>query len=120
MERRWSCRPATGPTSAVRSATGRSPARPSRRTGIPLRLWSHDLATDSGAKAPMWGFSGSPLVVGKVVIVFAGGESSHNLFAYRIDSGDLAWMAEVGTLSYSSPHRAVFDGTEQVLMFTNR
>ena len=37
-------------------------------------VWSRNAASDVHAKTPMWGFSSSPLVVGDVVIVAAGGK----------------------------------------------
>src|SRR5262249_48699848 len=30
--------------------------------------WTHDVAEDAGAKVPTWGFAGSPLVVGDLVL----------------------------------------------------
>jgi outer membrane protein assembly factor BamB len=82
-------------------------------------LWSHDLKSESGAELPHWGFTGSPLVVGDVVVVFAGGRSARNLFAYDCRTGDLAWAAAAGETSYSSPQPATLGGEQQVLMLTN-
>jgi outer membrane protein assembly factor BamB len=84
------------------------------------RKWSRNIAADAGAKAPLWGFSSSPLVVGSVVVVFAGGDGSKSLLAYHAESGDPAWTAPAGTHSYSSPHSATLDGEEQVLFFGDR
>jgi outer membrane protein assembly factor BamB len=84
------------------------------------RHWFRDIAADSGAKAPMWGFCSSPLVVQGVVVVFAGGEGEKQLLAYRADSGQLAWSAEVGANSYSSAQSAVVDGVEQILFWSER
>jgi outer membrane protein assembly factor BamB len=82
--------------------------------------WSRDIAADSGAKAPMWGFASSPLVVGKVVIVFAGGDGDRGLLAYRVDSGEPAWTAAAGKSSYSSPQLVSLAGEDQVLFFGDR
>jgi outer membrane protein assembly factor BamB len=79
------------------------------------RQWSRDIAADAGAKKPIWGFSSSPLVVGDLVIVFAGGESEKTLLAYKTDSGKPAWTAAAGKVSYSSPQRASLDGVTQIL-----
>jgi outer membrane protein assembly factor BamB len=84
------------------------------------RHWSHDLTVDATAKPPVWGYSGSPLVVAGVVIAFAGGETDRQLLAYRTDTGELAWSAAVGPNSYSSPHPAVINGETQILMLTDR
>ena len=84
------------------------------------RKWSRNIAAESGAKTPLWGFCGSPLVVGDVVVVFAGGDGEKQLLAYRAASGEPAWTASVGRDSYSSPHRAVLNGTEQILFWSDR
>jgi outer membrane protein assembly factor BamB len=83
------------------------------------RHWSRDITLDCGAKAPMWGFTGSPLVVGDLVLVYGGGEESKSLLAYHVSSGDLAWTAAAGQTSYSSPQLATLGGKEQVLLFSN-
>jgi outer membrane protein assembly factor BamB len=80
------------------------------------RRWSRDIADDAGAKKPIWGFSSSPLVVGDLVIVYAGGESGKTLLAYKTDSGQPAWTAPAGTISYTSPQRASIDGVAQILL----
>jgi outer membrane protein assembly factor BamB len=84
------------------------------------RHWSRDIAADAGAKVPIWGFASSPLVIGDLVIVFAGGESENTLWAYRADSGKPAWSAPAGRISYSSPQRAMIAGVEQVLFVSER
>ena len=48
--------------------------------------WSRNAAADTGVKVPGWGFAGSPLVVGDVVIVAASGR----LAAYDAASGQAA------------------------------
>jgi outer membrane protein assembly factor BamB len=82
--------------------------------------WSRDITDDSGAAVPQWSYSGSPLVVGDLVVVFAGGEGSQNLLAYRLRSGDLAWTSTCGQSSYSSPHLGRVAGESQILMLSNR
>jgi outer membrane protein assembly factor BamB len=84
------------------------------------RKWFHDVAADSGAKLPIWGFVSSPLVVGDVVVVFAGGEGPRNLLAYRTGSGKEAWSAAVGPNSYTSPQPASIGGKPQILILTDR
>jgi outer membrane protein assembly factor BamB len=77
-------------------------------------VWSHNAASDTHVKTPMWGFSSSPLVVGNVVIVATGGK----LAAYDIASGALRWMGGGGGFSYSSPHLASIDGVDQVIFMS--
>jgi outer membrane protein assembly factor BamB len=87
-------------------------------TGEPV--WSRDIAADSGAKAPIWGFSSSPLVLQGIVTVFAGGPDGKSVVGYHADSGELAWSAGEGQGSYCSPQRAVLAGVEQVLLTTEK
>jgi outer membrane protein assembly factor BamB len=83
-------------------------------------LWSADIVADSGAKVPQWGFSSSPLVAEGVVMVFAGGPDGKSVLGYNASSGDLAWAAGEGQLSYSSPQLARLDDSDQVLMATDQ
>jgi outer membrane protein assembly factor BamB len=97
---------ATGILNCLDAATGK-------------RKWSRDITAVAGAKVPLWGFSGSPLVVDGMVIVFAGGEGDKNLLAYRTTSGKLAWTAPAGKESYSSPQLALIAGKPQVLFLSD-
>jgi outer membrane protein assembly factor BamB len=82
------------------------------------RKWFRDIAADSGAKPPQWGFCSSPLVLNGIVVVFADGDKG--LLAYRADTGAPAWTATAGQNSYSSPQRAVLAGQEQILFWSDR
>jgi outer membrane protein assembly factor BamB len=77
-------------------------------------VWSRNAATDTGAKTPIWGFSGSPLVLRDLVIVAASGA----LAAYDRPSGEPRWFGPKGSEGYSSPQLATIDGVEQVLLLT--
>jgi outer membrane protein assembly factor BamB len=80
------------------------------------KLWSRNVATDSGAKVPMWGFSASPLVVQGIVTVYAGGPDDKGVLAYHAASGELAWAAGHVTNSYCSLQPATIDGVEQLVV----
>lgn len=82
-------------------------------------IWSKDVAADSGAKVPMWGFAASPLVAARIVTVYTGGPDGKAVLGYKADTGELAWTAAAGPNSYSSTHLAKFDGVEQVLIVTD-
>jgi outer membrane protein assembly factor BamB len=84
------------------------------RTGA--RLWQHDISADAPAKPPLWGFSGSPLVVKDKVIVFAGGQSGRQLLAYDAASGNLAWTATASEGSYASAQLVTIAGQPQCLL----
>jgi outer membrane protein assembly factor BamB len=83
------------------------------------RVWSRDIAADSGAKVPQWGFAASPLVARGVVTVFAGGPEGKSVLGYHASTGEPAWSAGEGQLSYCSPHLARLGGVEQVLITTD-
>jgi outer membrane protein assembly factor BamB len=70
------------------------------------------VAADAETEIPGWGFASSPLVVGDVVLVAAGGR----LVAYHIATGELLWVGPKGGGGYSSPHFLAIDGVEQVLL----
>jgi hypothetical protein len=74
--------------------------------------WTRDVVKDSGAPLPMWGFSSSPLVVDGVVITFAGGSADKGLLAYHADSGEPAWTAATGPISYCSPELVSLGGEQ--------
>ena len=76
--------------------------------------WTKNVASDTGAKVPDWGFSSSPLVVNDLVIVAASGY----LAAYDAASGKLRWKKESVGGSYSSPHLVTVDGVEQIVMLS--
>jgi outer membrane protein assembly factor BamB len=83
-------------------------------------VWTRNIAEDSGAKIPEWGFTSSPLVVDGRVVVFAGGPEDQSLLAYDSKTGDPAWKVASGGHSYSSPQLASFGGVEQVLYLSDR
>jgi outer membrane protein assembly factor BamB len=80
--------------------------------------WSHNIADDSGAKVPNWGFASSPLVAEGVVMVFAGGPDGKSVLGYNASSGDLIWSAGEGRISYCSLQPARLDGSDQAIVVT--
>jgi outer membrane protein assembly factor BamB len=82
------------------------------RTGAVV--WSRNSATDTKTTVPMWGFAGSPLVEGEVVIVATAGK----LAAYDASTGKQRWLGPAHRGSYSSPHRATIHGVTQILMLS--
>src|SRR5262249_42213610 len=97
---------ATGILNCLDAATGK-------------QQWSRNIGADAGASLPLWGFSSSPLVVGGVVVVFAGGESEKTLLAYRAASGEPAWGLPAGKASYASPQLASVGGKDQILFVSD-
>ena len=81
--------------------------------------WQSDLREIAKRSAPTWGFSSSPLVVGSVVIVHAGGKGDLGTLAFDVDSGDRVWSAAAGDHAYGSPQICQVDGQSFVAMLTN-
>ena len=75
-------------------------------------VWSRNAAIDTGATDPGWGFSGSPVVVGDVVVVAASGR----LVGYETETGSPRWFGPKNGAGYSSPHPLTIDGVAQVLL----
>ncbi len=75
-------------------------------------VWSRNAASDTKTKTPVWGFSGSPLVIDDLVIVAAAG----NLIAYNIANGEQRWSLTDGGGGYSSPHLMTIGGVPQVVL----
>src|SRR5437867_7179483 len=96
-------------------------------TGMFLRLnpatgdvvWQKDLKEVARRDAPMWGFAGSPLVIGSNAIVWAGGTDGKGLLAFDVETGALRWSAATGDHTYASPQLNAIAGEELVLLLSN-
>ena len=75
-------------------------------------LWQRDLRRD-GVRPPRWGFAGSPLVWGDLVILNAGPAG----MALDRGSGRVVWSNGTNAAGYASPTRFVSGGKESVLIF---
>ncbi len=73
-------------------------------------LWSHDLEKEFEVKLPYFGHATSPLAVGNQVIVVAGG-----LFAFDLDTGEVAWQNREFEGSYGSPMLVTVDDRQQIV-----
>ncbi len=54
-------------------------------------IWQRNLEKDVSAKVPQWAFSGSPLVLENLVIIFAGGSGDNGLLAVDSQTGQTVW-----------------------------
>jgi outer membrane protein assembly factor BamB len=86
-------------------------------TGRPL--WSKDTLRDNQAKVNEWGMSCSPLIVGDLVVVSAGGRDNRSLVAYRAATGEFVWGAGTDGAGYSSPCLVTLVGAAQILIFNS-
>jgi outer membrane protein assembly factor BamB len=80
------------------------------RTG--KKIWSRDVAADTGRAVPEWGFASSPLIVDDIVVVAAAG----TLAAFDLADGTPRWKGPSYGGSYSSPHLATFDGVKHIIL----
>lgn len=98
-------------------ATGRL-VRLDGTTGRPR--WDVDILSLNGSKNLEWAMSGSPLIVGNLVVVSPGAQggqpSSRCLIALDIASGKQVWGGGAGASAYSSPMLATIEGTPQILL----
>lgn len=83
-------------------------------------VWQQDLREMADREPPMWGFSASPLIVNRVVIVHAGGKDDKGTLAFDVETGELRWGTPAGDHSYCSPQSATLADQEVVLMLTNK
>jgi outer membrane protein assembly factor BamB len=122
----WDSLSSAGPRATPTFADGRIYAQGATGTLLCLnaasgrKVWSRNILTDSGGKLPDWGIASSPLVTHGVVVVSSAGQGGKSLLAYRADTGDLAWTANAGLNSYSSPHLARLAGRQQVLFINDK
>ena len=81
------------------------------------KRWGMNLPEKHGANVPEWGFAGSPLIEGDLVILSVGARNGFSLIAYDKMSGDLVWKDGSDRAHWSSP--VVYDiaGKRQVLIF---
>jgi len=88
-------------------------------------VWQHDLSAEYGLTREeelatiLYGRANSPLVLGSLVIVPAGGKTEGqraSLVAFDKKSGDKVWEGGNRQISYSSPAVATLAGVEQVLI----
>ncbi|HWP83838.1 MAG TPA: PQQ-binding-like beta-propeller repeat protein [Terriglobia bacterium] len=80
-------------------------------------LWSRDFKRDFGAKTPVWGFAGHPLVDGNKVICLVGGEGSVAV-AFDKNSGRELWRAlSAKEPGYAPPMIYDFAGRRQLILW---
>jgi outer membrane protein assembly factor BamB len=85
-------------------------------TGQPI--WVKDLKKEYDIAAPMWGFSGHPLVDGNKLIVTVGGDGSV-LVAFEKDTGKEIWRSlSAKEPGYCPPSIIEAGGVRQVLLWS--
>jgi enterochelin esterase-like enzyme len=80
--------------------------------------WRRQL-DESDSTVPTYGYTSSPVVTGKRVIVATGGEG-HAVTAFDRETGEPVWAAGDGIVSYQTPMLVELGGREQLIALTNR
>jgi len=78
-------------------------------------LWHREFSSDFKATSPDFGTATSPIVDGKLVIAFVGGNGSGALMAFDAESGKTVWKWAGDGPSYASPIIVDISGTRQVV-----
>jgi outer membrane protein assembly factor BamB len=79
-------------------------------------LWRRDIAADFGARPPNWGFAGSLVVEGDLLLLNAG---PAGMALYK-QSGKLAWSSGAGTGGYATPVLYTRNGKRCAAIFGRR
>ena len=77
--------------------------------------WLVDTLADNQASNLYHGLSGSPLVIGELVVVSVGGRE-HSMVAYNRRTGRRVWHAGTDPAGYGSPLACTLDGIEQIVI----
>ena len=86
------------------------------------QVWKVNVFDKTGASDPAgenlyWGLSGSPLVVGDLVICQPGGDRGNSVAAFDKHSGAMVWKAANDYRSYASPLAVTLSGQRQILCY---
>lgn len=76
-------------------------------------LWTVELVQTFGAKRPTWGYSGSPLIDGDLLILEVGGTEKRGIVAFEKATGKVRWAAKEGDPAYSTPVLMTIGGIRQ-------
>ncbi|HUT35786.1 MAG TPA: PQQ-binding-like beta-propeller repeat protein [Planctomycetota bacterium] len=80
-------------------------------------VWAKNVVADLHGKKPYYGYACSPLVVGDLVVVEAGGPEA-SLVALHKRTGQVAWRYGKGEAGYSTPTSCMLDGKACVVALT--
>lgn len=71
-----------------------------------------------GAPVPLFGYTGSPVIAGRLLILEVGGARGGTLMAFDRTTGEVVWKSLEENVSYSSPIVAELAGVPQVVALT--
>ena len=76
-------------------------------------LWTKNLLKNFQGKRPMWGYSGSPLVIGGKIVMETGSPTG-SLICLKTENGELIWKAGDSEAGYATP---ILNESEEILIF---
>jgi outer membrane protein assembly factor BamB len=79
-------------------------------------VWALDLLKKFGGKVPEYGFSASPAVFGKLLVVDVGAEKGRSLAALDKTTGEVLWTSLADKPGYATPIRAEVGGVPQIIV----
>lgn len=79
-------------------------------------VWKKDLLEELPMGRPRWGFAGSPLVEGNLIILNAGSAGT----ALDKATGKIAWSSGTNTSGYATPVPYTTDGERAVAIFSSK
>jgi outer membrane protein assembly factor BamB len=83
------------------------------------QVWQKDMTASVGARVPMWGFSGSPLLVDGRVVVHIDGGDGKGLVAVNASSGDIEWAVRSEGMNYTTVRELELCG-QRCLVFCDK
>lgn len=78
-------------------------------------VWQKNLVSEFGAPIPMWGFSGSPLILEDKLIIFAGGPEKKGLLALECAAGNTLWGFPSTDMNYTTARPMTLCGQSVVV-----
>jgi outer membrane protein assembly factor BamB len=79
--------------------------------------YERDVLAEAGARRPPHGVAASPLVMGDLLVVLAGGTGGRSLVALDRSTGARRWSGGDDPAAYSSPLLATLSGVSQLVVF---
>jgi outer membrane protein assembly factor BamB len=80
--------------------------------------WSKDFTKEFGARTPMWGFAGSPLIERDWVLTEAGASTNASVVAFEKRTGQVVWRAGTDPAGYGSLIAFDLAGERSLLQFS--
>ena len=80
------------------------------------KIWEVDLPQAFAAKRPNWGYSGSPLIDGDLLVLEVGGKDGRGVVAFEKGTGKVRWGALDGDAAYASPVLMTIGGIRQYVV----